>query len=87
MAVYTYLIKSLIDQSFYVGISHNPVKRLSEHNQGKLKITASKRPYLLVYNKKYLNYLEARRHEKWLKKKSRVYKEKLTKHAPPIQME
>jgi len=73
----TYLIKSLKDESFYTGISADPFKRLNEHNSGKLKITSLHKPFVLVYFKEHLNYNEARKHEKWLKKKNRDYKSKL----------
>ena len=84
MNVSVYLIQSNVDRSFYVGISENPIKRLKEHNSGKLKITAKKRPYTLVYTKVHEDYKSARRHEVWLKKKGRDYKVKLAQLAPPI---
>ena len=77
MAVSTYLIKSEKDRSYYVGISEDPKKRLREHNGGKVKTTTHKKPYQLVYFKEHNDYEEARRHEKWLKKKNREYKMKL----------
>jgi len=77
MSVFTYLIKSLKNNSYYTGISENPNKRLEEHNYGKLRITALKRPWKLVYKKSHFSYLEARKHEKWLKKKNHQYKSKL----------
>jgi len=83
MSCYVYLIQSQIDQSYYVGISENPKKRLMEHNQGKLKITSNKKPYKLIYTKEYINYQSARKHEIWLKKKNKVYKNKLAQLAPP----
>jgi len=78
-----YLIQSLIDKSFYVGISQNPQKRLAEHNSGKSKITSRKKPYSLVYSKEYNDYKLARKHEIWLKKKNADYKLKLAQLAPP----
>jgi putative endonuclease len=78
MSVYTYLIKSELDQAFYIGISENPEKRLLEHNSGKLKGTARKKPWKLVYFKDRSDYAEARKHEKWLKKKNRAYKEEVS---------
>ena len=75
--VSTYLIKSLKDGSYYTGISEDANKRLKEHNSGKLAQTKKHRPYILVYFKNYLDYNEARKHEKWLKKKSKEYKSKL----------
>ena len=84
MSCYVYLIQSLIDESYYVGISMNPENRLMEHNKGKLKITSKKKPYRLVYTKEHMNYSLARKHEIWLKKKDKHYKLKLAQLAPPI---
>jgi putative endonuclease len=84
MSCSVYLIQSIEDKSFYVGISENPIKRLAEHNKGKLKITSKKRPYNLVYYKEYPDYQSARKHEIWLKKKNRDYKLKLAQLAPPL---
>ncbi|MCE9548875.1 GIY-YIG nuclease family protein [Candidatus Nomurabacteria bacterium] len=83
MSCSVYLIKSKIDDSFYVGISENPKKRLLEHNSGKLKITSKRKPYELIYSKEYMDYKSARKHEIWLKKKSTMYKNKLAQLAPP----
>lgn len=80
--IYTYLIQSIRNNSYYTGISKDPQKRLEEHNSGKLKTTAKNKPYKLVYKRPHNNYKEARRHEKWLKKKNRAYKEMLTDVAP-----
>ncbi len=77
--VFTYLIKG-INCRYYTGISKDVYRRLHEHNSGKLKSTAKNRPYELVYYKKHATYIEARKHEKWLKKKSHEYKSKLTIH-------
>lgn len=77
MSCSVYLLKSKIDDSFYVGISKNPRKRLVEHNSGKLKITSRKKPYILVDLKKHKDYQSARKHEIWLKKKNKDYKHKL----------
>ena len=66
-----------------MGISDNPTKRLKEHNSGKLKTSSKLKPYVLVYTKEYKNYELARKHEKWLKKKNKDYKEKLAQLAPP----
>jgi len=83
MSCNVYLIQSIIDDSFYVGISKDPFKRLFEHNSGKLKITSRKKPYTLVYLKEYPDYKSARKHEIWLKKKSIDYKSRLAQLAPP----
>jgi putative endonuclease len=75
MAVFIYLIYSLKDESFYTGITTDPHRRLKEHNKGNLPCTASKRPWKLVYTKEHASYEEARKHEKWLKKKNKQYKQ------------
>ena len=81
MPVSVYLLQSLKDSSFYVGISDDVKRRLSEHNLGKLKITSLKRPWNLAWYKEYPDYASARKHEKWLKKKNRKYKLYLTQLA------
>ena len=83
MSCSVYLIQSITDKSFYVGISENSRKRLLEHNSGKLKITSKKKPYALVYSKEYKDYQSARKHEIWLKKKNKEYKLRLAQLAPP----
>jgi len=83
MIVYTYLLRSLKDQSFYVGITEDVNKRLNEHNCGKLKTTSIKKPWQIVFYREHNDYISARKHEKWLKKKNRIYKEKLAQLAPP----
>lgn len=74
MPCYVYLIKSKLNGNFYVGITANPHKRLQEHNSGKLKSTSKNKPYSLIYTKEYPSYSLARKHEIWLKKKSKDYK-------------
>jgi putative endonuclease len=81
--VTTYLLKSELDDSYYVGITSDINKRVGEHNSGKSRSTARKRPWRLVFMRDHEDYLEARKHEKWLKKKNRDYKDKLAQLAPP----
>ena len=87
MTFCTYLIKSEKDGSFYTGIASDPIKRLNVHNRGASKTTSRKKPFLLVYVRYHKDYSEARRHEIWLKKKNRDYKNMLAdvaQLAPPI---
>ncbi len=84
MSCYVYMLRSLKDSSYYVGISENPNKRLLEHNSGKLKRTSKNKPHQIVFKKEYLNYELARKHEIWLKKKSISYKDKVAQLAPPV---
>lgn len=74
MSVFVYLIQSKKDGGFYTGISKDVNSRLSKHNNGGVKSTRNQGPWKLCYQKEYDNYAKARKHEKWLKKKSREYK-------------
>lgn len=75
--IYTYLLKSSYHNIYYTGISKNPEERLIHHNSGKVYATKLKKPWFIVYKKAHENYTEARKHEKWLKKKNHQYKDKL----------
>ncbi len=79
--VYTYLLKSSVDLSFYVGIAKDVTVRVIDHNKGRVFATKKKRPWRLVYTKSHATYVEARKHERWLKKKNRLYKQKLAGQA------
>jgi len=48
-----------------------------------LQLTIAGR-WQLIYKKEHKNYIEARRHEKWLKKKNINYKNNISQLAPPI---
>jgi len=62
-----YVLKSEKDNTFYVGISKDPYKRLKGHNFGDSKYTKSHRPYKLIYQEEHLNRIEARNRERYLK--------------------
>ena len=65
--MFVYVIKSDIDGSQYVGISNDPNRRLLDHNRGKVRSTASKKPWVKIYSRKFANRIEARAREKYLK--------------------
>ena len=67
MTFYVYVMKSMKDDGFYVGISKDPDKRLIGHNWGMTKSTKGRRPFELVYAEKVISRQEARRREKYLK--------------------
>ena len=77
------MLKSLKDGKYYVGISENVVRRLKEHNSGKLKRTLMNKPHEIVYKKEYIDYQTARKHEIWLKKKSKEYKDRVAQQSSP----
>jgi putative endonuclease len=64
---FVYAIKSGVDNRIYVGMSQNPTKRLSEHNNGKTSSTKHWKPWKIIYKKFIGSRLEARKEEKCLK--------------------
>ena len=55
-----YALKSLKDNKCYFGQTEDVIKRLNEHNQGKVKSTKHRRPFMLVGYKTYKTRNEAR---------------------------
>lgn len=62
-----YAIKSSVNGSIYVGMSHDVQKRLAEHNAGKTKSTKAYAPYVLLYQEYVGARPIARKREKYLK--------------------
>ncbi|MCW1949266.1 MAG: GIY-YIG nuclease family protein [Candidatus Shapirobacteria bacterium] len=62
-----YILKSENFDRYYVGISANAQKRITEHNLGKTKSTKAHRPWKLIYTEQYPDYRLAREREKYLK--------------------
>src|ERR1700733_3007231 len=71
---YVYIFQSLKDFSFYIGQCADLDCRMSKHNEGMSKYTASKRPWRLVYFEVYGSRSEALKREKQIKNmKSKIY--------------
>ena len=68
MAYYVYILKSLVDESFYKGFTENPVQRLMQHNNGEMNYTSKKTPWKMVCILEFLTKKEALIAEKKLKK-------------------
>jgi len=64
---FVYLIQSDVDNSFYVGYSQDPNKRLLAHNNGESTYTRRKMPWKLLYIEEYNSKSEALKREKFLK--------------------
>lgn len=79
MSCHVYMLKSLKNRKYYVGISEDVVRRLKEHNAGKSRTTSLNKPYEIVFKKEYADHKTARKHEIWLKKKNIAYKDKVAK--------
>ena len=74
---YVYVLQSLKDNGYYIGVTKNLDRRIKEHNSGKTKSLKARRPLKLVYYEKYDTLREARRREALLKryKGGRAFKE------------
>jgi putative endonuclease len=64
---YTYVLLSKYDGKFYTGFTHDIVKRLEEHNSGKVFSTKKRIPFNLIYFEFCLNIEDAIHREKYLK--------------------
>ena len=64
---YNYVIKSLKDGKFYIGLTSDLNKRMNDHKKGKVDSTKYRRPFLLVYYEVSFNYESAVHREKYLK--------------------
>lgn len=70
---YMYLLKSKKDGNFYIGYTNSLKRRLSEHQQGSVLSTRSRRPLELVYFEGYKSEDDARHRESNLKLRSRAF--------------
>lgn len=67
-----YLLRSLTDNSFYLGSTVNLPRRLAEHNAGTVRYTQDKRPWEVVAYEIYTDAHIARLREQALKHHSRM---------------
>ncbi len=64
---YSYVLLSDKDKEFYIGSTGDLRERVREHNQGRVRSTAYRRPLRLVYYEGCLNADDSRRRERYLK--------------------
>jgi len=62
-----YILKSLKDDGYYIGVTNNISRRLKEHNSGLSRSTKARKPFTLIYEEKYENINNAYSREKYLK--------------------
>ena len=65
-----YLVYILYSEKYkrtYVGMSNNVLRRLNEHNSGKVRSTKSFLPWKIVHTESFNTRIEARVKEKYLK--------------------
>src|ERR1700737_3911185 len=64
---YVYVLRSLADRQFYVGLTKNLPARLQAHNKGLIASTRRRAPFELLYWEGCLNRSDAAQREKYLK--------------------
>jgi len=64
---YVYVLRSLADGQFYVGLTNNLSARLQTHAAGLVESTKLRVPFELVYWEGSLNRSDAAQREKYLK--------------------
>jgi putative endonuclease len=67
MPLFVYILKSLKDESYYVGSTNDMDDRLIRHNEGRVKYTKPKRPWKLVYYEEHPNRSSAAKRETEIK--------------------
>ena len=64
---FTYILKSIKDEGYYFGHCENLEIRLKVHNNGKVRSTKSRKPFVLHYFEKFETKSEAYRREMFFK--------------------
>jgi putative endonuclease len=64
---FVYVLRSDMDGHRYIGMTENVANRLAEHNAGRVRSTASRRPFRVELVEEFLTRAEARQREKYLK--------------------
>lgn len=70
-----YILKSLIDNGLYIGVTNDLKRRIAEHNSGENKSTKVRRPLVLVYCESYRSRKDALIRERKLKQFRNSYTE------------
>ena len=64
---YVYVLRSLKDYKLYNGYSDNLRRRFDDHNKGRVKATAHRKPFVLIYYEAFLNQQDTTTREKFFK--------------------
>jgi len=67
MEYFVYILRSLSDDSLYVGVTTDLDNRLKEHNQGESKFSSAKRPFELIWYCSFKDKSKAYEFERYLK--------------------
>lgn len=64
---YVYILRSIKDGNFYVGMTNDLRKRLEMHNGGKVYSTQLRRPFYVIYYEAHHNKYDVAMRERFLK--------------------
>ena len=64
---YVYVLRSMADRQFYIGLTNNLSARVNIHNAGRVISTKPRIPLELIYWEGCLSRTDAARREKYLK--------------------
>ncbi len=67
MFYYVYILRSSINKSLYIGYTSDLKKRFKEHNSGNNPATKPFIPYKLIFYEAFLNRIDAKNREEYLK--------------------
>lgn len=67
MEYFVYILRSFVDESFYIGITTDLENRLQEHNKGESKYSSSKKPFEIIWYCPFKDKSRAYEFEKYLK--------------------
>ena len=68
MTYYVYILKSLNDNGYYIGMTTNVMLRLQQHNDGIVRSTKCRRPMAVIYSEIFPTKKQALLRERFLKK-------------------
>ena len=67
MKYFVYILQSLKDNNFYIGLTNDPERRIKQHNNGKVSSTKARRPFKILHEEQFDSRKEAREKEKFYK--------------------
>lgn len=77
-----YILESLTDHGFYIGVTGNLDDRLKRHFEGRSRATKNRRPWILVYKEVFEDKHLAYKREYYLKSlKSKIYIKQIIKNG------
>lgn len=65
--IYVYVLQSLVDGKFYIGMTNNIDRRIKQHNNGKVRSTKNRKPFKIVHKEPFVDRKDARSREKYYK--------------------